>query len=266
MNDGRRIPHVGLGVYKMSDEEAAATVAAAVRMGYRGVDTAAMYGNEAGVGAGLERSGVDREEVFLATKVRFEDNGFDSTLRAFDESLAKLRTPYVDLYLIHWPAPLRDQYVDAWRALVRLRDEGRARSIGVSNFHADHLDRIIAETGVTPAVNQIEMHPRLPQRRMRAYGQTHGIVTQAWSPLARGRLLEDPSVLAIARGHGVSPAQAILRWHLENDVVVIPKSVRADRLRENLDLFGFSLTPDDHDVIHALDTGERTGADPNDRN
>ncbi|WP_322411196.1 aldo/keto reductase [Microbacterium invictum] len=266
LNDGHRMPRVGLGVYKMTDEEAGAAVETALAAGYRGIDTAAMYDNEAGVGAGLRRSGVPRSEVFVATKVRFEDNGYDSTLRAFDDSVRKLGTDTVDLYLIHWPAPLRDRYVDAWRALIRLRDEGRARSIGVSNFHSDHLDRIIAETGVIPAVHQIELHPRFPQHRMRAYDANLGIITQAWSPLARGRLLDEPALVKIARARGVTPAQVVLRWHLENDVTVIPKSVNPKRIRENHDLFRFSLTASDHRVIADLETGERTGVDPNDRN
>ncbi|WP_179560096.1 aldo/keto reductase [Microbacterium sp. AK009] len=260
------MPRVGLGVYKMTDDEAAAAVEVALDAGYRGIDTAAMYGNEAGVGAGLARSAVSRSEVFLATKVRFEDNGYDSTLRAFDDSLDQLGTDYVDLYLIHWPAPLRDRYVDAWRALIRLREEGRARSIGVCNFHPEHLDRIVAETGVIPAVHQVELHPRFPQHHVRAYDANLGIITQAWSPLARGRLIEEPALARIARAHGVTPAQVVLRWHLENDITVIPKSVHPERIRQNLDLFGFSLTSADHCAIAELETGERTGVDPNDRN
>ncbi|TQK20709.1 2,5-diketo-D-gluconate reductase A [Microbacterium sp. SLBN-154] len=266
LNDGHRMPRVGLGVYKMTDDEAAAAVAVALDAGYRGIDTAAMYGNEAGVGAALAASDVPRGEVFVATKVRFEDNGYDSTLRAFDDSLVKLRTDYLDLYLIHWPAPLRDRYVEAWRALIRLREEGRARSIGVCNFHPEHLDRIVAETGVIPAVHQVELHPRFPQHRVRAYDANLGIITQAWSPLARGRLLDEPVLTRIARAHGVTPAQVVLRWHLENDITVIPKSVNPDRIRQNLDLFGFSLTSADHRAIADLETGERTGVDPNDRN
>ncbi|WJL97268.1 aldo/keto reductase [Microbacterium sp. ET2] len=260
------MPRVGLGVYKMTDDEAAAAVDVALEAGYRGIDTAAMYGNEAGVGTALARSGVPRADVFVATKVRFEDNGYDSTLRAFEDSLGKLGTDYVDLYLIHWPAPLRDRYVDAWRALIRLREEGRARSIGVCNFHPEHLDRIVAETGVIPAVHQVELHPRFPQHRVRAYDANLGIITQAWSPLARGRLLDEPALARIARAHGVTPAQVVLRWHLENDIAVIPKSVHPERIRENLDLFGFSLTSADHRAIADLETGERTGVDPDDRN
>ncbi|WP_431796960.1 aldo/keto reductase [Microbacterium kunmingense] len=266
LNDGHWMPRVGLGVYKMTDDEAAAAVEVALAAGYRGIDTAAMYENEAGVAAGLAASGLPRSEVFLATKVRFEDNGYDSTLRAFDESIGKLRTDYVDLYLIHWPAPLRDRYVDAWRALIRLREEGRTRSIGVCNFHPEHLDRIIAETGVIPAVHQVELHPRFPQHRVRAYDANLGIITQAWSPLARGRLLDEPALGRIAGKYGVTPAQVVLRWHLENDVTVIPKSVHPERIRQNHDLFGFSLTASDHRVIADLETGERTGVDPNDRN
>ncbi|SDZ27533.1 aldo/keto reductase [Herbiconiux ginsengi] len=270
LDDGRRIPQLGLGVYKTTDAEAADAVDFALRNGYRLIDTAAMYLNEKGVGEGVRRSGLPRDDVFVTTKVWFTENGYDSTLRSFDESLERLGTDYVDLYMIHWPAPANDRYVDTWRALEKLAAEGRARSIGVANFHTKHLDRLIAETGTTPAVNQVELHPWLPQAEVRAYDAAHGILTQAWSPLARGHVL-DPAhggdVLAgVARKHDKSPAQIVLRWHVQLGVSVIPKSVTPQRIRENIDVFDFALDADDLEVIASLATGERTGVDPDDRN
>jgi 2,5-diketo-D-gluconate reductase A len=270
LNDGRRIPQLGLGVYKTTDAESADAVDFALRHGYRLVDTAAMYLNEKGVGEGVRRSGLPREDVFVTTKVWFTENGFDSTLRSFDESLERLGTDYVDLYMIHWPAPANDRYVETWRALERLADEGRARSIGVANFHTKHLDRLIAETGTTPAVNQVELHPWLPQAEVRAYDAAHGILTQSWSPLARGHVL-DPAhggevLAALARKHGKSPAQIVLRWHVQLGLSVIPKSVTPARIRENIEVFDFELDSDDLAAIASLATGERTGVDPDDRN
>jgi len=262
LNDGRAIPQIGLGVYKVDDDEAARTVATALEAGYRHVDTATLYANERGVGEGIRASGIPREQVFVTTKVWNDDHGFDETLEAFDRSLDLLGTDYVDLYLVHWPIPSRDRYVETYRALERLQQEGRARSIGVSNFAVEHLERLSAETGVVPAVNQVELHPRLPQEELRAFGDAHGIVTEAWSPLARGRLLQEPVLERIAARHGVSPAQVVLRWHVQNGVVVIPKSVTPERIRENIDVFGFVLDDEDLAGIRALATGERTGRDP----
>ncbi|MFB2554944.1 aldo/keto reductase [Herbiconiux liangxiaofengii] len=266
LNDGNRIPQLGLGVYKTTDDEAAEAVSFALRHGYRHVDTASMYLNESGVGDGVRASGIDRSDVFVTTKVWFTENGFDSTLRSFDESLERLGFDYLDLYLIHWPAPKNDRYVDAWRALIRLQQEGRVRSIGVANFHPEHVQRVIAETGVVPAVNQVELHPALPQTALRAFDESLGIVTQAWSPLARGGVLSSPALASIARKHGRSPAQIVLRWHVQLGVSVIPKSVTPSRMLENLDVFDFVLDADDLAVIASLETGERTGVDPNDRN
>ncbi|MCM6763100.1 aldo/keto reductase [Rathayibacter sp. ZW T2_19] len=262
LNDGRAIPQIGLGVYKVDDDEAARTVATALEAGYRHVDTATLYANERGVGEGIRASGIPREQVFVTTKVWNDDHGFDETLEAFDRSLDLLGTDYVDLYLVHWPIPSRDRYVETYRALERLQQEGRARSIGVSNFAVEHLERLSAETGVVPAVNQVELHPRLPQEELRAFGDAHGIVTEAWSPLARGRLLQEPALERIAARHGVSPAQVVLRWHVQNGVVVIPKSVTPERIRENIDVLGVVLDDEDLAGIRALATGERTGRDP----
>jgi 2,5-diketo-D-gluconate reductase A len=270
LNDSRTMPQLGLGVYKTTDAESAEAVSFALQNGYRLIDTASMYLNEEGVGEGVRRSGLPREDVFLATKVWFTENGFESTLRSFDESLEKLGTDYVDLYLIHWPAPLNDRYVETWRALVRLREEGRARSIGVANFHPKHVSRLIDETGVVPSVNQVELHPWLPQAELREFDSVHGIVTQAWSPLARGHVF-DPAhggaaLEELARKHGRSPAQIVLRWHMQLGHAVIPKSVTPSRIRENIAVFDFALDSDDLAVLATLETGERTGVDPDARN
>jgi 2,5-diketo-D-gluconate reductase A len=262
MNDGNRIPQLGLGVYKIPDAQAADTVEVALEAGYRHVDTAALYANERGVGRGLARVGLPRDEVFVTTKVWNDRHGYDETLRAFDESLAKLGLDYVDLYLIHWPAPRQDRYVDTYRALEALRADGRARSIGVSNFHTHHLDRILAETDVVPAVNQVELHPWLVQSEVRTYDAAHGILTEAWSPLARGRAIGDPTLEAIGARYDKTAAQVVLRWHLQLGNVVIPKSVTPARIRENLDVFDFTLDPADVATLTALDANERTGKDP----
>jgi len=262
-NDGRAIPQVGLGVWKTPDDGAGDAVAAALDAGYRHVDTAAAYKNERGVGEGLRRAGVPREEVFVTTKLWNEEQGFDRTLRAFDASLEQLGLDHVDLYLIHWPSPARDLYVDTWRAFIRLKEEGRARSIGVSNFTAEHLDRLADETGVTPAINQIELHPRFQQRALREAHAARGIVTQSWSPLGQGQLLQDPVIAGIAAKHGRTPAQVVIRWHIDNGLVVIPKSVTPSRIAENFDVFGFALDADDLAAITKLDTGDgRIGPDP----
>ncbi|NQX11002.1 aldo/keto reductase [Microbacteriaceae bacterium VKM Ac-2855] len=262
LNDGRTIPQLGLGVYKIPDAEAADCVRVALEAGYRHIDTAALYGNEKGVGDGIRSSGLERDKVFVTTKVWNDDHGFDATLRAFDRSLALLGLEQVDLYLVHWPIPSRDRYVETYRALERIRTEGRARSIGVSNFAIPHLERLLLETDVVPVLNQVELHPRLPQQELREFDEAHDILTEAWSPLARGRLLEEPTLLRIAAKHGVSPAQVVIRWHLQMGVVVIPKSVTPERIRANIDVFGFELDGGDLDAIAALETGGRTGRDP----
>lgn len=264
LNDGHTIPQVGLGVYKVPENAVADVVTTAIDAGYRHIDTATLYANEKGVGEGIRRSGIDRDELFVTTKVWNSDHGFDETLRAFEHSMDLLGLDLLDLYLIHWPAPTQNRYVDTWRALERLQTEGRVSSIGVSNFHTHHLDRLFAETGIVPAVNQIELHPWLPQRDARAFHDAHGIVTEAWSPLARGGILHNPTLDLIAEKHGVSAAQVVIRWHLQLGNVVIPKSVNPSRIAQNIDVFGFELDADDLTGIATLESGERTGRDPDD--
>ncbi|WP_406090797.1 aldo/keto reductase [Streptomyces sp. NBC_01013] len=260
--DGHTIPAVGLGTWPMDDASAEEAVDGALGLGYRLVDTALNYGNETGTGRGIARSGVPREDVFVTTKVPGRHQGYEKTLASFEESRRNLGLAYVDLYLIHWPLPRVDLYVDTWRALIRLREDGLVRSIGASNFTADHLARLEDETGVLPAVNQIEMHPRLPQEELRSVHAAKGIVTESWSPLGRGHdLLADPALVAVAGAHGVTPGQAVLRWHTQLGAVPIPKSADPGRQRENLDLFGFELTPDELARISA-GPQERFGGDP----
>lgn len=260
--DGRSIPQLGVGTYKLPPAETAQLVAGALRHGYRHVDTAALYGNEAEVGQGLRHSGLPREDVFVTTKVWNDDHGYDTTLRAFDASMERLGFDEIDLYLIHWPIPSADRYVDTWRALVRLQEEGRARSIGVSNFSPRHLQRLIDETGVTPVIDQVELHPRFPQHELQAWNDAHGIVTESWAPLARGGLLQEPALAAIAARYGKTPAQVVIRWHLDRGLVVFPKSSSIDRVRENADVFDFVLDDADRAAMDTLQTGERTGRDP----
>ncbi|MDP5317027.1 aldo/keto reductase [Streptomyces poriferorum] len=262
LNDGRSIPAVGLGTWPLDDDAAEKAVAGALERGYRLVDTALNYGNETGTGRGIARSGVPREDVFVTTKVPGRHHGYEKTLASFEESRRNLGLDHVDLYLIHWPLPRVGLYVDTWRALIRLREDGLVRSIGVSNFTADQLARLEEETGVLPAVNQVEMHPRLPQEELRAVHAAKGIVTESWSPLGRGRdLTADPAVVAAAGAHGVTPGQVVLRWHTQLGAVPIPKSADPGRQRENLDLFGFELTPDELARI-AAGPQERFGGDP----
>ena len=259
LNDGTAMPQFGLGVWQTPAADAATVVRDAVAAGYRAVDTATVYGNEAGVGEAL----ADRPDVFLTTKLWNSDQGFDATLRAFEASAKALRREAVDLYLIHWPAPKKGRFVETWKALVRLREEGRATSIGVSNFNEDHLERIIDETGVTPSVNQIELHPRFQQRALRAVHERVGIKTESWSPLGQGQFLKDPVLAEIAAKHGKTPAQAVIRWHIESGLIVIPKTVTPERLQQNIDVFDFSLDAADMDRIAKLDSPDgRIGPDP----
>lgn len=262
--DGASIPQLGYGLYKVPAADATGLCLDAIDAGYRHLDTAAFYGNEREVGEAVRASGLPRDELFVTSKVWKDDNGYDRALRAFDESMRRFALDRLDLFLIHWPVPSTDRYVDTWRALIRLRDEGRVRSIGVSNFHAHHIERLVAETGETPVVNQVELHPWLPQAALREFDAAHGIRTEAWSPLARGRVLGTPLLDEIAAKHGRSPAQVVLRWHVQLGNVVIPKASRPERIRENLDVFGFELDDDDLAAIAALDSGERTGRDPDD--
>jgi len=261
-NNGVEIPQLGLGVFLVEPNETQAVVAAALDVGYRHIDTAAAYNNEAEVGAAIADADLPRDELFITTKVWNLDQGHDRALGAFDLSLGKLGLDYLDLYLIHWPAPGRDRYVETWRAMEKILAEGRVRSIGVSNFGIEHLQRLIDETETVPAVNQVELHPNLPQRELRDFHAEHGIVTEAWSPLARGELLDDASVRRIADAHGKTPAQVLLRWHIELGNVVIPKSRTPERIAENIEVFDFELTPEDHETIAALENGHRIGPHP----
>ncbi len=267
LNNGVEIPQLGFGVWQIPAEDVVGPVTTAIETGYRLIDTAAIYGNEEGVGKAIAESGVARDELFVTTKVWNSDQGYDSTMRAFDASLNRLGLEYVDLYLIHWPVPARDRYVDTWRALEKVAADGRSRSIGVSNFKRAHLQRLFDETDVVPAVNQIELHPRLPQEDMRAFHEEHGIVTQAWSPIGQGQgLLDDPVIGELASAHGRTPAQVVIRWHLQLGNNVFPKSANVQRIRENFDVFGFELGDDDMRKLATLASGERLGPDPDDFN
>jgi 2,5-diketo-D-gluconate reductase A len=263
LSDGNSIPQLGLGVFQTPPDITGAVVRAALAAGYRHIDTAAIYTNEAAVGEGLRRSELPREEVFITTKLWNADQGLEATRKGFEYSLKRLGLDQVDLYLIHWPAPRRDLFVDAWRTLVRLKEEGQARSIGVSNFSAEHLERIIQATGVVPVVNQIELHPKFQQRELVARHAALGIATECWSPLGQGKELDDPVIGAIAARHGRTPAQVIIRWHLDNNFIVIPKSVHPERIAANFDVFNFKLTAEDLAAIAALDSPDgRIGPDP----
>lgn len=262
LNNGVTIPQLGFGVFQVPETDTAAVIGHALEAGYRSIDTAAAYQNETGVAEALRTTGVPREALFVTTKLWNSDQGYDSTMRAFDASIGKLGLDYVDLYLIHWPLPERDRYVDTWRAFEKLYAEGRVRAIGVSNFQIAHLRRLFDETSVVPAVNQVELHPGLQQADLRAFHAEHGIVTEAWSPLARGGALDDPALTGLASKYGKTPAQIVLRWHVELGTVVIPKSVTPSRIRENIDVFDFELAEDDLAVIAELDKGARMGPDP----
>ena len=262
LNDGVEIPQVGFGVFQVPPDETQRAVEDALAAGYRHIDTAAAYRNERGVAAGIAASGVPRSEIFITTKLWNTEQGFESTLAAFDKSIEALDTETVDLYLIHWPVPARDLFMDTWRAFERIHAEGGARSIGVSNFRIPDLERLASEADTQPTVNQIELHPLLQQVELRAWHAEHGIATEAWSPLAQGEVLKDDTLVTIAAHHERTVAQVILRWHLQLGNVVIPKSVTPARVRENLDLFDFELTEDDLAAIARLDAGHRTGPDP----
>jgi diketogulonate reductase-like aldo/keto reductase len=263
LNNGVRMPQLGFGVWQVPDTEAAAAVSSALEAGYRSIDTAAIYENEKGTGQALAAAGLPREELFVTTKLWNSDQGYDATLRAFDASLDKLGLDYLDLYLIHWPTPGRGLYPDTWRAFEKLYADGRAKAIGVSNFPVAQLQHLLDSGSTVPAVNQIELHPNLPQDGLRAFHAAHGIATEAWSPLGQGKgLLGDPALAGLAAKHGRTPAQIVLRWHLQLGNVVIPKSVTPSRIRENLDVFGFELDADDLAAIGALDNGHRLGPDP----
>jgi 2,5-diketo-D-gluconate reductase A len=262
LNDGHSIPQIGFGVWQVPDDVVTDATLKAFECGYRHVDTAALYYNEGGVGRAIAASGLPRDDLFITTKVWNTDHGYDTTMRAMEKSLGLLGLDHVDLYLIHWPSPSTGDFVETWRAVLALREQGATTSVGVSNFQIPHLQRIIDEFGVVPAVNQIELHPWLPQSEIRAFDADRGILTEAWSPLASGGLIDEPVLAAIGAKHGKSSAQVMIRWHLQLGNVVLPKSVTPARIAENIDVFDFELDADDLAAITALENGHRTGPHP----
>jgi len=262
LNDGHRIPALGFGVFKIPPAETAEAVGVALRAGYRHIDTAAMYGNERQTGRAVAESGIPRDELYLVTKLWNADQGYDSTLAAFDASMERLGVEYLDLYLVHWPLPQLGKFVDTFTAFAYLREQGRIRSIGVSNFEPEHVQVLIDATGIVPAVNQVELHPRLPQTALRDMHARLGIATEAWGPLGQGSLLTHPTITAVADGCGRTPAQVLIRWHLQLGNIVIPKSVNPTRIVSNFDVFDFELGADEMASISALDDGTRLGPDP----
>jgi 2,5-diketo-D-gluconate reductase A len=263
LNNGVEIPQFGFGVFQIEPGETATAVRAAFDAGYRHIDTAQMYGNEEGVGQAIRESGIPRDELFVTTKLDNDRHGRDEAAAALDESLRRLGLDHVDLYLIHWPRPQQNRYVETWQGFEKLASEGRARAIGVSNFQVPHLERLAAETGTVPAVNQIELHPRFPQEELRAYHRANAIATEAWSPIGQGGdLLQEQSVTSLADKYGKTPAQIVLRWQIELGNIVFPKSVKPSRMAENIDVFDFELAPEDRATIGELATGERMGPDP----
>ena len=264
MNNGIQIPQLGFGVFLIPPEETEKAVSEALSAGYRLIDTAQGYRNEEGVGAAIAAAGLQRDELFMTTKLTNSEHGYDKALKAFDESMNKLGVDVLDLFLIHWPLPMFDEYVETWRAFERLLSDGRVLSIGVSNFEIEHLERLLAETDVTPVVNQVELHPEFPQEQLREFHAAHGILTESWGPLGQGKgLLENPHILDVARRKARTPGQVVLRWHVQLGNVVIPKSVNPDRIRENIDIFDFELDEADMQEIEEVRTGRRLGADPN---
>jgi 2,5-diketo-D-gluconate reductase A len=262
LNNNVQIPQLGFGVFQVPPQDAERVVSTALEMGYRSIDTAAAYQNEEGVGRAIASSGLPRDEIFVTTKLWNANHGYDQALRAFDASTQRLVLDTVDLYLIHWPVPTADRYVETWKALEKLAADGRVRAIGVSNFTVEHLRRLFAETGTVPAVNQIELHPHFQQTELRAEHAAHGIATEAWSPLGQGAALSDATITGLAKRHDVTPAQVVLRWHLQLGNIVIPKSVTPARIRENFDVFTFDLSTEDLSAIADLDTDRRIGPDP----
>jgi 2,5-diketo-D-gluconate reductase A len=262
LNNGVEIPQLGFGVFKVKPTETVSAVTTALQVGYRHIDTAEMYGNEKEVGLAITASGLDRDDVFVTSKLNNNHHPYSDALAAFDRTLSDLGLEYVDLFLIHWPLPAVGDFVETWRALESVYRDDRARAIGVSNFHADHLRRLLDETELVPAVNQIEAHPYLTQEPLRAFNASHGIKTEAWSPLARGRVLDDPTIKDVVDRTGRTAAQVVLRWHIQLGNIVFPKSVRLDRIEENFNIFDFELSGEDMAAISKLDRGERTGPDP----
>jgi len=264
LNDGTTIPQIGFGLWQVPPSEAEVATAEALRVGYRHLDSAAVYANEAEAGAALAKSGLAREDVYVTTKLWNPDHGYDEAMRAFDTSMAKLGFDQLDLYLIHWQCKQHGKFIDTWRALIDLQKSGRVKSIGVSNFKEPALRQLIDATGVIPVLNQIELHPWLPQLDMRAVHAEYGIATESWSPLASGQLIDDPTLTVIAAKHGKSTAQVMIRWHLQQGLIVLPKSVTPSRIAENIDVFGFELDDEDMATIAGMENGHRTGPDPDD--
>lgn len=262
LDDDVSIPQLGFGVFQVPPEDTAEVATRALLTGYRHIDTAAAYENEAAVGQAVRAAGLDRGDIFITTKCFNDDHGYEQAKRALRASLDRLEMSFVDLYLIHWPVPAHDRYMETWRAFIELRDQGLIRSIGVSNFQPAHLEHLIQETGVAPTVNQVELHPHFQQAGLRHLHAELGIVTEAWSPLAQGEVLDDLTIIEIADAHNRTPGQVVIRWHLQLGNVVIPKSVTPDRIAENFDVFSFELSDDEMDAIEALDAGDRTGPDP----
>lgn len=268
LNDGTTIPQLGFGVFKVDPDETERIVTDALEAGYRHIDTAAIYGNEVGVGRAIAKSGIPRDELYITTKLWNSDQGTQSAYDAIDLSLEKLGLDRVNLYLIHWPTPQRDLYAESWQALQKIRDDGKTDSIGVSNFQIPHLERIVAESGVVPAVNQIELHPTFQQRELRAWGAEHGMAIESWGPLGQGKydLFGMPAIAEAAAAHGVTPAQVVIRWHLQSGIIVFPKSNSAERIQQNFDVFGFELSAAQMAAIDALDAGNRVGSHPDEVN
>jgi 2,5-diketo-D-gluconate reductase A len=262
LSDGVEIPQLGFGVFQVPPDDTAEVVIRAFQAGYRHIDTAAAYQNEAEVGQAFKASGLDRDEVFITTKCFNNDHGFEQAKQAFRTSLDRLELEFLDLYLIHWPVPAHDKYVDTWKAFIDLQSDGLVRSIGVSNFQPNHLRRLVHETGVAPSVNQVELHPRFQQAGLRREHEELGVVTEAWSPLAQGAVLDDPVIERLAEAHGKTPGQVVIRWHLQLGNIVIPKSVTPERIEENFDVFDFRLSEDEMAEIEQLDAGDRIGPDP----
>jgi diketogulonate reductase-like aldo/keto reductase len=263
------VPQIGLGVWQAADgDEVESAVLAALNAGYRMIDTASVYGNEAGVGRAIKKSGIDRSEIFITTKLWNSDQGYHKTLAAFDESLRKLDLDYIDLYLIHWPTPARGLYKETWKAFEKLYADGHVKAIGVSNFHVSHLDDLLTTATVVPMVNQIELHPYLPQHELREYGKLHNIAIESWSPIggSGGSLLSEPILSSIGSVYNKSPAQIVIRWHIQNGLIVIPKSVHQDRITQNFDVFDFHLSHEDMESIDHLQNGKRTGPNPDTAN